>query len=172
MLTKEQEEWLNHLSDTHTVKIIPFNPKVKSVFQKIKSEIQSKLSVEVLHRGASSMGISGKGDIDIYIPIAEKDFEDTFEKLSGILGKPGSHYPNQRARWNRDDEGFEVEIFLVNTSHESWLKSVAFENYLLSNHEALQEYRIIKEEAEGLSTREYYRKKIEFMNKIIDLAGK
>lgn len=172
MLTQKQEEWLNHLSDTNKVKILPYNPKVKDIFEVEKEEIQSILGkdVEVVHRGASNMGISGKGDLDLYIPVKVADFDIYLNKLVKSFGKPGSLYPSERARWNKEVDNIEVEIFLINKEHPAWIESSIFENYLKTHSEALEEYRIIKEKAEGVSTREYYRIKLEFMNKILELA--
>ncbi len=43
-----------------------------------------------------------------------------------------------------------------------------FENYLKEHPQALEEYRKLKELGDGLSTREYYRRKIEFINDILE----
>lgn len=48
MLTKKQKEWLNHLSDSNKVKMIPYDPKIKEVFKKQQKEIQSVLGSEIL----------------------------------------------------------------------------------------------------------------------------
>ena len=42
MLTKKQKKWIEHLSNVDKIKIIPYNPKVKIVFDKI-----SKLNIYV-----------------------------------------------------------------------------------------------------------------------------
>jgi hypothetical protein len=34
MLTKEQEKWIDHLSDVEKIKIISYNPKTAVVFNK------------------------------------------------------------------------------------------------------------------------------------------
>lgn len=42
MLTKDQEKWINSLaSKTNKIKIVPYDPKTKEVFEKIKNEIQT-----------------------------------------------------------------------------------------------------------------------------------
>ncbi len=170
MLSQKDIDWLNHLSDTNQVKIVPYNPKVKDIFANQKVEIEKILgqNVSVHHRGATSLGISGKGDIDIYIPVSSEEFDKYLDILKKHLGEPGSHYHHERVRWNKESEGFEIEIFLMNESHQDWLKGVAFEDYLLNHPEDLEKYRKLKEEAGGVSTREYYRRKIEFINSILD----
>lgn len=172
MLTSKQKKWLDHLSDNNHIKIIPYDIKTKNVFNTIKQEILSFLGedAEVLHKGATNMGISGKGDIDVYIPVEPSDFDQKYIKIKNIYGEPGSFYPLERVRWNKEVEGIEVEIFLINKTHPGWTESVLFEDYLNSHPEALNDYRSLKENAEGVSTREYYRRKLEFMNKILEKA--
>lgn len=172
MLSQKQKDWLNHLSDTNKVKVIPYDPKVKEIFIKQKKEIQDILGENsvVLHEGASAWGISGKGDIDIYIPVPVTEFNDTFEKLKASLGEPGSFYQDERVRWNRELENTEVEIFLVNQDATFWKDSIIFWDYIKSHPKTLEEYKVIKEKAEGTSTREYYTRKTEFINKTLELA--
>lgn len=173
MLAEEQISWLNKLSDKNKVKIVPYNPKFKEIFRQQQTEIQSILGLDVvvLHKGASALGISGKGDVDIYIPIEVENFDSYFGKLKEVLGEPGSHYPLERVRWNRHIDDIEVEIFLVNQDAEFFRDSLKFWNHLETHPDVLDEYRQIKEEAEGTSTREYYTRKVIFINKIMGLIN-
>lgn len=172
MITKKQEEWLNHLTDDDQITIIPYDPNVKKIFKYVKQEIQAILGkqVEVVHRGASSMGISGQGDIDVYILVEALFFNNYLSKLVEALGKPGSLYPLERARWVKKIEGIKVETFLMNNEHPVWTESTIFETYLKTHTASLIEYEKIKQDAEGKSTREYYTVKIEFINKILGLT--
>lgn len=172
MLSQKQKDWLNKLSDTKKVVIIPYDPKVKKIFEKQKKEIQDLLGPEstVLHEGASAWGISGKGDVDIYVPVPVNNFKDTFEKLKHSLGEPGSYYPDERVRWNKEMADVEIEIFLVNQDADFWKDSLVFWEYIKSHPETLEEYRKLKEEAAGTSTREYYARKTEFINKVLKTA--
>lgn len=174
MLSQQQKNWLNKLSDTNKVKIVPYDPKVKDVFKEQKKEIQTILGEDatVLHEGASAWGISGKGDVDIYIPVPVDKFDYSFEKLKEALGEPGSYYHHERVRWNRESQNLEIEIFLVNQDAAFWKNSLIFWGYLKSHSETLEEYTKIKEAAEGTSTREYYTRKTLFINKILELVRK
>ncbi len=119
MVTSKQKKWLDHLSDNNHIKIIPYDPKTKDVFNTIKKEILSFLGedAEVLHRGATNMGISGKGDVGVYIPVDASEFEQNFKIIKNIYGDSGSLYPLERARWNKEVDGIDVEIFLINKTH-------------------------------------------------------
>lgn len=170
MLTKQQKNWLNKLSNSNKVKIVPYDPRVKNIFKQQKAELQKILgdSAVVLHKGASAWGISGKGDVDIYIPIEVENFDSCYGKLKEVLSEPGSYYPLERVRWNRHINDIEVEIFLVNKEAEFYKDSELFWDYIETHPDVLEEYRIIKERAEDTSTREYYTEKVIFINKVME----
>ncbi len=171
MLTEKQQEWINHLSDTKIVKIKPYNPLSKTAFESRKQQLQAIVGsdTEILFKGAAAWEISGKGDIDIYIPSPAAQFDTYFHQLKDSLGEPGSFYPLERVRWNTTTNNIETEIFLVNQDADFWKESLDFWNYIESHPEALNEYRIIKENADGKSVREYYQAKIEFYNKSLNI---
>ncbi|MBS1493800.1 MAG: GrpB family protein [Bacteroidetes bacterium] len=169
MLTEKQEKWVQHLSDESIISIVPFDPTCDEKFESVKSLIQSKLGTQqrVEHRGASSLGISGQDEIDIHIPVAEKDFNDMIDTLEELFGPVKGHYPLERARFNTFVDGKKIEIFIVNEESPAWTEGQKFYEYLNNNPNVLEQYRILKESLNGLTTREYYRKKIEFMNEIL-----
>ena len=171
MLTAEQEKWISHLS-SKKIKIIPYNPKTKIVFQKIKKEIQKNLGkVDVKHRGATSLGISGQGEIDLYIPVSKFFFDKYLKKLITFLGKPGSVYPLERVRFVKFIDNIKIEIFLINKETDNWKNGVKFESYLKKHPEFLKKYEKLKEQGDGLTMQKYYRRKIEFINKILDFCS-
>jgi len=164
MLTEEQEKWINHLSNDIKVEIFPYNPEVKVVFKAIKKEILSFLpEVDVFHCGSTALEISGQGEIDLYIPVLGKYFVIYLQKLIGHFGKPGSIHPNKRARFVKYVNGIKIEMFLVNKESDDWKNLIKFEDYLRNNKSALKAYEKLKLESNGLSIREYYRKKLEFI---------
>ena len=168
MLTEEQEKWLGHLDNDKKVEILTYNPKTKEVFEKIKKEIQVLLpNTEVLHCGSTALEIAGQGEIDLYIPVSENVFDEYLEKLTQHFGKPGSIYPLKRVRFVQYRENIKIEIFLVNKNTDDWKNLQKFESYLQKNPEALNEYVGLKESSRGLSIQQYYRKKLEFITKIL-----
>lgn len=169
MLTPSQQKWVDHLSDTNKVEIFPFDPKCNEKFEKIKSQIQSAIGIEleILHRGASSLGISGQREIDVYIPLPPEQIEELAPKMERVFGKPTSIYLLERTKFLVKIDGTTVEIMLINKKHKGWIDGETFMSYLKENPDALEQYRILKEEATGVSTREYYTRKINFINEIL-----
>jgi len=119
------------------------------------------------HRGATSLGISGQDEIDTYIPVSPQEFENVLIRLKQIFGEPRSVYPNDRVWVNIFEEVKKGDIFLSNEEGDSWKNGVKFEAYLKSHPDALDQYRQLKEDGKGLSTREYYRRKVAFINNIL-----
>lgn len=168
MLTSDQKNWLNKLSDANKVKIIPYDPKVLEIFKQKKSYLKSILgkNAQILHKGASAWGISGKGDIDIYIPVMAKKFESTFSTLKLHLGDPGSYYPNERARWNSQEDNIDIEYLLTNKEATFWQELELFWDYIETHPVVLREYELLKASCDGKSTKYYYTQKIMFFNNI------
>ena len=169
MITPEQEKWLSHLDDSNQIKILPFDPSSKKKFELIKKEIRDSLGkkVQVLLKGATGMGISGQGELDIYVPTLPKYFDTTVLSIEKRFGKPKSHYPLQRVRFVTSIEGTKVELFVINKTSKDWIDSCKFEDYVKKNPESLRAYEKLKGTGAGLSTREYHRRKIEFINDIL-----
>src|SRR3989344_482456 len=120
MFTDKQKKWLEHLSDSDFTKNIPFTSQVINDFYELRKELQEIVGkeVDVTLKGSSSLGISGKGELDVYIPVPTDKFDKTLQKLINAYGEPGSHYPLERARFNRMVNKTEAEIFLINSDNE------------------------------------------------------
>jgi GrpB-like predicted nucleotidyltransferase (UPF0157 family) len=169
MLTPEQENWVAHLSDQDKIIIVPFDPTAEEKFKKVKQRIQNVLGkhVSIEHHGATSLGISGQDEIDVYIPVSQAKFDSLVDSLKGIFGEPKSMYPLERARFATKEVGKHVDVFLINEEHDGWKNALKFEANLKANSAALNEYRQLKESGNGANVKEYYRRKIEYINRII-----
>lgn len=172
MLTEEQEKWIKHLSDKK-IKIVPYDPKIKIIFRKIKRELQQVLGkIEIAHCGSTNLKIAGQGEIDLYIPVASDNFNKYFKKLIKYFGKAGTVYSLERVRFVKYINNIKIEIFLINNKSEGWKNGLIFEDYLRNNPKKLREYENLKIKHDGLSTKEYYKTKIIFINKILTMAKK
>ena len=173
MLTSEQEKWINHLPDDNAVEIRPYDFRAREIFfrlaKQMRSEIEENIKIEL--RGSTKLGISGQGELDIYVPVPPESFKLMLGRMEKVLGAPGSVYPGRRARFVRYTEGTKAEIFLINEESDDWTGCLKFENYLETHPEALATYEKMKLGGDGLSTREYYRRKNEFINDIFAKIG-
>src|SRR3989304_6976860 len=147
MLTKKQKIWLKHLSSEKKIVIVPFDPTAEQKFQKIKHKISTILPrVSVEHRGATSLGISGQDEIDIYIPVSPSKFNSLIKSLIKLFGKLRSIYPLERIRFRTRVDRKRIDLFLINKDSDGWRNGVKFEKYLKSNPKVLEEYRKLKED--------------------------
>lgn len=168
MITKDQQKWLDHLRTDDEIVIKPFDPESPKIFEEIKDRVVDALGeVRVEHRGASALGISGQDEIDIYVPVAPNDFDGTVTKMSSAFGEPRSNYPLVRARFHLEGYEKNIDVFVINEEDAGWVDSEIFTNWLLTHKEALEEYKKMKERGAGLSTKEYYTRKIEFINGVL-----
>jgi GrpB-like predicted nucleotidyltransferase (UPF0157 family) len=172
MLTPAQEKWIALLSDQDQVKILPWDATAQDKYAVVKQRIQAALGSDmpVEHRGATSLGISGQDEIDIYVPVPEEQFNRYLPELCTLFGEPHSHYPLERARFVTFEGGKHIDVFLINAERPGWTDSCKFDHYLRTHPETLDQYRLLKEAGHGLSTREYYRRKLDFLNNILALA--
>ena len=163
MLTPDQEKWISHLPIDKKVTIIPFDPTIPKKFAAIKQKIEQFLgdSAVVEHHGATSLGISGQDEIDVYLPVSPSEFVPLTISLEKIFGSPRSLYPLRRARFVTIEDGKHIDVFSINKETDDWNNMVRFENYLKTNTDYLNKYRQLKEEGNGLSIQEYYRRKLE-----------
>lgn len=173
MIREDQKKWLNHLSSDTKIKIIPYDPSSQEKFEKIQLLLRLKLGnhVQIEHCGATNLKISGQDEIDIYIPVSQNDFNNFLNPLVELFGEPHSHYTLERARFVTFERGKHVDVFLINKDGAGWIDGQRFENYLKSNPQALEEYKKLKESGHGLGVKEYYERKIEFINKVLEIQG-
>ena len=172
MLTPEIEAWLSTLPNDKVVTILPFDPTAEEKYQKVKQQIQNVLGegISVVHRGSTSLGISGQSEIDIYVPSEPSEFDALHKKLVSVLGKPHSILPLQRIRWSLFVDGKRADVFLSNVRHSDWIEGVAFECICKTTPHVLRAYEKLKQESNGWTVQDFYRKKAQFIDAV--LSGK
>lgn len=171
MITKSQQKWLDHLSSTDKITIKPYDPNSPKIFEEVKNKVVKVLGkVRVLHRGASYLKISGQDEIDIYVPVSPKKFDETIEKMRMAFGPPGSLYPLVRARFPIKGYNKHVDVFVINKEDKGWLECEIFTRWLMNHPDDLQKYKHLKENGMGLSTKDYYTEKKEFINRILKMT--
>ncbi|MDA3840353.1 MAG: GrpB family protein [Patescibacteria group bacterium] len=173
MLSEKQKKWIDHLPDDDEINIFPFDKESQKYFQEVKEKIQSSLNndIKVEQRGSTSLGAAGQNEIDIYVPLPPNDFYEKtlIPEFIKIFGPPKSIHQT-RIRFQIIENEKKLDIFLIDKESDEWMNGVRFEEYLKKHEEALREYEKLKYACNGYSTRKYYEKKVEFINKILDLV--
>ncbi len=167
MLTSNQEKYLLTIPEDKKISIQPFDPKVKETGLQIVKEIENKLpQLNVHFGGASALGIAGQNDIDLNALSSPDEYSRYLPGLITMFGEPAKNTPNL-VKWEFDKNGFEVELYLTDRDSTSLQEQIKTFELIQNNQDYKKEYEQIKLACDGLSFREYMRRKYEFFNKIL-----
>ncbi len=149
------------------VLVKPYDPKSKQLAKEYISSLEDMLSdfdVEIIHRGSTAFGISGKGDIEIGVFPSEEDWKSVVSKLVNEFGESGN-VENDYVRFNDERDDYEIEIILL--KGEAAKIDIALTKFLLEHSESLKKYEEIKKKY-SYSKREYQIQKDVFLRGVID----
>jgi len=133
---------------------------------KIQQIIGNK--IHVLERGSTRLKVSGKDEIDIFIPVLKNEIPKFCTELEKIYGPARSKYEN-RARFGSKNGSTRIEVFIVDKDSEDFKNINKFEDYLLKDGKALKKFEEFKIKLNGRSTKNYYAEKISYLNKILKI---
>lgn len=149
------------------IRVAPYNPKVTSAGKELVSRLQHLLpNLKVYFVGAASLGIAqGDGDIDLLIESPYKDFDKYLPSLISVLGTPDKKR-DMFIEWHTTWKGHQIELTLSDPSSPIFREPLAGYALLKSNPKYLKEYEQMKISSNGLSEREYKKRKLEFFNRV------
>ena len=151
---------------TRPVEIKPFNPYSREVAEDYLSKLKRMLSrfrVDMEHKGSTRFGIAGKGEIEIGVYPAERDWGEVLKELASHLGEPGEVEENY-ARFNDLFREHEIEIILLK-GYDAQVDRKLTE-YLICRPEVLRDYEDLKRKW-AFSKREYQRQKDRFFRGVV-----
>jgi GrpB-like predicted nucleotidyltransferase (UPF0157 family) len=117
--------------------------------------------------GASGLGISGQGDIDIYALASLIEIESYFPIFQELFGEPVSKRDDS-ITWEMEIEGYPIELYLTDPNSKPMQRQLKVFQILKDNPKLLDEYKDLKEKMNGKSFREYQKQKYEFYHRILD----
>jgi GrpB-like predicted nucleotidyltransferase (UPF0157 family) len=151
------------------VKIKPYNPRYKEVAKEYLKKLDRVLKpagVKAIHKGATALGISGKGDIEFGVYPRKDQFDKTLVALinhfKGIKG-----LNNGFAQFVVKYKGFEMEVVVINEGDYATLDK-KLDAFLKKNPKLVKEYEKVKNES-AYSAKEYARAKDKFLRKVIEM---
>ena len=170
MLTQKQQDYLETIPSDRVANVIPFNPFAREVAYKVISEIESVLpSLKIIYIGSSKLGIAGENDIDLNL-LGGDDFQNAIPILTKLFGEPTKVKMDKKiVRWEFTRDGFPVEIHFTDVITPSLQEQIDTQKILENDKELLKEYEQLKIQSNGLSWKEYQKRKYEFWNKILGL---
>lgn len=165
MLTEGNKKYLQSISDTEIAKIAAFNPDTQRVAKELTEKLKTVLpKARVIYFGSSALGIAGENDIDLGV-IDANEFNSGAKKLKDLYGEPVKiDEKHEVMRWEFEKNGFIVELFLSNALAGRHAEHVKNHERLAKDENLRKIYKDLKISCEGLSKREYMKKKLEFFN--------
>jgi GrpB-like predicted nucleotidyltransferase (UPF0157 family) len=168
MLTNDESNYIEKIPEDKVVVIIPYSIRAKEIADEIKAKINEKLpDLKVMHMGASGLGISGQGDIDIYALASLIEIESYFPIFQELFGEPVSKRDDS-ITWEMEIEGYPIELYLTDPNSKPMQRQLKVFQILKDNPKLLDEYKDLKEKMNGKSFREYQKQKYEFYHRILD----
>lgn len=166
MLTKDELDYLSKIPKNKKVSVKPFDPQAKKVGDSIVSKIKKALpSLEVLFMGATALGTAGQNDIDLYVLVDSKDFDEYLPTIKNLFGKPRSIH-KKFVEWSFMKDGYQIEFYMADPNSPSMRKQIRVFNVLKTSPRLLKEYEKLKLSFDGKYFRDYQRAKYEFYNKV------
>lgn len=167
MLTEAQANYLKTIPEDKLVHVKPYTGELQRIANQIISEVKAiSQDIDIRLMGATGLGISGQGDLDMYMLHPKEDFNLYLPKLIELFGEP-THQHEDNVEWMFEREGIEVELYLTDPSTPSMAEQIRVFELLKDNNELRDEYEKLKSDSDGKRFRDYQRAKYEFYNKIL-----
>jgi GrpB-like predicted nucleotidyltransferase (UPF0157 family) len=167
MLTPNQEGYLNSIPEDKIAHIVPFDPATQTTAKEIIAEVNSTAPLaKIFYIGSSKLGIAGENDIDITV-LGENNFDKYLKAFEQRYGEPvHKNIETKYVKWEFIRNGFPVELHLEDFMKAGLQEQIHTQEILENDPDLRMQYEQMKLEANGLSRREYLRRKYEFWNKI------
>jgi GrpB-like predicted nucleotidyltransferase (UPF0157 family) len=147
--------------------IKPFSSRLTDLAEEIIGRVKNKFpDLTVRHMGASGLGISGQGDVDIYALTPESGFTKYLPGLTEIFGQPVGTSLGSIA-WKLDRSGIDVEFYLTDPESPTMQKQIRVFQTLRRNPALLAEYEQLKSDLNGSTFKAYQHAKYEFYHRIL-----
>jgi GrpB-like predicted nucleotidyltransferase (UPF0157 family) len=134
----------------------------------IKKINQAAPDLKVNFVGSASLHILGKEDIDLVSGAKHNDFKTYIPILSKLFGNPNK-IRNKFAEWFFSYNNIAVELYLTNTSAPAYKHELKIFGILKTNNKLLEEYVTLKKSLDGLSEREYHKRRMPFFHMLLGL---
>ncbi|MFZ1074833.1 MAG: hypothetical protein WAN50_00445 [Minisyncoccia bacterium] len=165
MLTEGNLKYLQTISDVDIVHVAPFDPGTQKTAASIMSQVRQAIpTAKIFYFGSSALGIAGENDIDLGV-IDAGEYGSCGRMLQGIFGEPIKVDEKQNTiRWEFVRSGFTIELFLSDVLAGRILEHINTHERLVTDENLRNAYEKLKQAADGLSKREYMKRKLEFFN--------
>lgn len=151
-----------------TVKLHPYNPVSGEIAREIINQITNvKTGVKVEFVGSSALKLPGYKDIDLYIPSTKKNHKAIEASLITLFGEPVKQR-KMFSEWHMYKHRYRIELMLIQKTEKAYLEQKVVYDVLRKNPKILEEYKTLKLSSQGISKREYQKRRMAFYNNLVE----
>jgi GrpB-like predicted nucleotidyltransferase (UPF0157 family) len=148
------------------IKIAPYDPAVSALGRSLVARIQKKYpSLEVHFIGSPAHKIAGQRDIDLYVTCPKEHMARYVTFCSTLFGAPEKIRPSY-IEWHTKIRSCEVEVIMGEKHNRIIEGPLAVYQILKKFPRLLSQYEKLKLRSNGVSEREYKRRRLEFFDDI------
>lgn len=150
------------------VVLLPYNPKSEEIARKVTKEITTQLKeVTVEFVGSAALKLPGDKDIDLYIPTTLENIKKIEKVLTTLFGAPAKNRKTF-SEWNFQRDDFNIELMLINRTDSAYIDQKIVYVMLNKDKKTREEYKQIKLSSQGISMREYQKRRMSFYNNLVE----
>ncbi len=144
------------------VTIKPYDPKVTDMGKDIIKEIHKVYPELIVHLlGSTALEIAGQRDIDLIAECSASDFNRYLPGLVKLFGEPEKTH-TLFVEWSFTKSDCDIQFLLIDPKAPLYKKMIKTNKKLASSKKLAKAYEKVKLEANGVSVREYARRRLEF----------
>ena len=153
-------------SATKTVHIGSYDPEVTKLGERLVAQIkQNHPELDVRFLGSAALKIAGQRDIDILVG-CNPDYFPRYEPALVTLFGPAQKKRKQFMEWHLEIDQCDVEILMVNPNSPMFKDPIKTCATLQQNPLLRAQYELLKRNSNGISVREYKKRRLVFFHQI------
>lgn len=173
LLAKSPREYIYSYTfpTNKTIKIEKYNPRVTKLGESFIKKLRAKHpELKIYFVGSAVLKIAGQKDIDLFVVSKPKNFHIYLPTLCTLFGEPMKKRKNF-IEWHLEKNGCSIEVLLIDPLNNIFRGPLKTFTILKNNQRLRREYERIKLKSNGVSVREYKKRRLEFFNRIMAQAA-
>jgi predicted nucleotidyltransferase len=169
LLVESPREYLFSFTypDDDKIVIRPYDPAVTKLGESLVEKIhKSSPNLKVYFYGSAALKVSGQRDVDIMVECLPRELPRYLPRLKKIFGEP-TKKRREFVEWHRKMEGCSLDLMIINPNHIVFREILKVYEALKNDQNLLKKYEDLKIFCNGVSSREYKRRRLEFFHQMM-----
>ncbi len=144
-----------------------YDPRISKQAGELIRKINSLLpELKVHFYGSSALKIYGQNDIDLFLESPTTNLQQFLPRLASMFGQPIKK-KRQFTEWHLKKDRKKIDILLLSPVSPILLMQKKIYSLFKTDRSILKEYEALKIRSNGISSREYDRRQMEFFNRLL-----